>query len=217
MKNFAAREHQGRATLPDRLVADPELLLHHLAQASLDVADQKSVHYANYGMAALGVVLSADGTFKRISGANYTPSASAWPRTCAEKGMLRASAPGDVFGGAIALRSPFKKQIEGVERDMVTVPPCPLPCSELLLRISPDLVIVTFEHGSLEPKEAYTVGDLVAFQKGKSDEYPAPPDGMEVEDYALQSLATFMKQPTNICEHPLLYKPSLPRPLSLAS
>jgi hypothetical protein len=137
--------------------------------------------------------------------------------------MLRASRPGDQFAGTLFLRSPYPKEIEGTV-DMVSTPPCPFPCRGMLERISPGLVVVTFDHGRLEPTEAYTVAELMRFQKAVSEAvtlkekakvpYPEKPSGVTAKEFAIAGLATFHRPALTICEHPQLHKPSVPRKLS---
>lgn len=214
MQNFGAREYQGRVTIDANIVHDPENVVEATRKAGLTAA-KRAVHHSGHRVGSAMMIHAADGTYKMVSGSNYTPTPAHFPRACAEKAQIKASRAGDVFCGfaALVLDSRQDRVLAGNERKLPFLVPCTLPCRDILRIISPKLVVATYRMDSPTPEAVYTIGELDEFTAGELD-YP----WVHQYEFSDHQLALFgavqWHKPimADLSQHAALHRPAVPRP-----
>lgn len=183
----------GRTTLSPDAAQDADLLFNSLVHASI-LAFRQAEHYDDFAVSAVLPAWDGMGFFKILSGANYKPKKyikgdSIDVRVCAESALLQHAAhKDDLSGGVIFVRGPKElREVEG-NRPSESLHPC-INCRPKLKRaLGNELVVVTFNGENVEPREAFTITQMIDYHD-KDGEYPQAPIGMSVKEFTLAALA----------------------------
>ncbi len=166
---------------------DPTALLGQIMDVSIETRTH-AVHHDGFYVSETSFVRGRDGRIYIVSGANYNPLGGDDPnRTCALGAMFsKAVQIGDVFGGAVLIRSPENmKRIVGC-RDSKTLHSCG-PCRPVIARIDPHTVLAGIRGDGREIEEALTIGQKIDYHDN-GGRYPRTPNGLTPARFFLEAI-----------------------------
>jgi hypothetical protein len=183
---------------------DPDRLLSIMMDTSLE-SIKYAVHHDGFDVSETSYVMGRNNQICIVSGANWTPYPKEYgadeldestrnekkilanQRTCALGSFFsRVVHPGDIFGGAVLIRSPVDmKSIVGC-KDMKTLHSCG-PCRPVVARLDPTTVYAGIRGNDREIQEALTIGQKIDYHENGGS-YPKTPRQMTPKRFFLGAL-----------------------------
>lgn len=166
---------------------DPTALLSLMMDVSIETR-MHATHPEGFNVSETSFVRGRDGNIYVVSGANFNPLSGDDPRrTCALGAMFREVVHvGDVFGGAVLIRSPeLMKRIVGC-RDTKTLHSCG-PCRPAIARIDPHTVMAGIRGDGRVIEEALTIGQKIEYHDFGGT-YPRTPRGLTPSRFFLDAI-----------------------------
>lgn len=181
--------YSDRIPCPKGLEEDPTALLSLMLDVSLDSINH-AVHHDGFNVSETSFVRGRDGLLYIVTGANYNPLGGEDPRrTCALGAMFNDENTvrvGDIFGGAVLIRSPENmKRIVGC-RDSLTLHSCG-PCRPAIARIDPNTVMGGIRGDGRIIEEALTIGQKIDYHD-HGGRYPRTPNGLTPARFFLEAI-----------------------------
>ncbi len=161
---------------PD-IEADPDALMSQIMDVSIETREH-AVHPEGFFVSETSFVRGRDGLVYIVSGANFNPVSGVDPRRICALGVMfnEVVHVGDIFGGAVLIRSPEQmKRIVGC-RDSKTLHSCG-PCRPVVARIDPMTVMAGIRGDGRDVEEALTIGQKIDYHDFGGS-YPRTPRGV---------------------------------------
>ena len=166
---------------------DPTAILSMIMDVSFETRTH-AVHHDGFYVSETSFVRGIDGQIYIVSGANFNPLGGDDPRrTCALGAMFsKAVMIGDVFGGAVLIRSPEDmKPIVGC-RASKTLHSCG-PCRPIIATTDPYTVLAGIRGDGRVIEEAITIGQKIDYHDNNG-KYPRTPEGLTPVRFFLEAI-----------------------------